>query len=323
MNKMKVVFCGTPEIAAGILQQLIAMDDVEILATISQPNKPVGRKKVLTPTAVKTVSDENQIRCFQPTKISEIYDDLKQLDFDFLITCAYGQFIPTKILNLAKVEPLNVHGSLLPQYRGGAPIQRAIINGDKTTGVSLMRMVKQMDAGDVFAELECVIEDKDTSGTLFKKIEILGQKIIKDNLLKIYNHEIEPIPQESKFVTFAPIITSEEENIDWTKSAIDIFNLTRGLLPTPVAHTFMNHERYKIGATRVMKENEYFVTTMMVHNPGEILSIDNEGIIIQTGNGFLKILELQRPGKKMQPANIYYNNHNLNDIKVGARFDTI
>ncbi|WP_031542933.1 methionyl-tRNA formyltransferase [Mesoplasma photuris] len=319
MNKIKVIFCGTPKIGAGILSTLIEMKNVDVIAVISQPDKMVGRNKVLTPTPVKKVAQENNIRIFQPSKISEIFDELSLLDYDFLVTCAYGQFVPTKILNLAKIDSINVHGSLLPKYRGGAPIQYAIKNGDSKTGISIMKMVKEMDAGGYYIQEEIDIEDKDDAGSLFEKMTLLGSKMIKENLEKIYVGELKLVDQDESKVTFSKNISTEEEKIDWSKSARDIFNHIRSLSPNPIAHTFINDQRYKIKSSRVLNNDELVISTMNIKKVGEIINFDNEGIIVHTSNGLIKILEIQRPGKQMIDAGLYKKN-NLNDLKIGDIF---
>lgn len=320
-KKMRVVFCGTPSIAADLLESLILNDDVEVVGVISQPDKPQGRNRVLTPTAVKESAQKHNLTCFQPSKISDLYAQLQTLKFDFLLTCAYGQFIPLKILKLAQCEALNVHGSLLPQYRGGAPIQRAIMNGETTTGVSLMRMVQGMDAGPVFATLKTKIDSNDDSGSLFLKISHLGQKILTDNLKKIYQGVLLPIEQDLSQVSYAPIINVEEEQIDWSQSAETIKNQVRALSPAPIAYSWLNHQRYKIKTVRIVEpsENIFFKESGI---PGSVIGIDKEGIMVQTGQGVIKILEIQRQGKKMLLASAYFINQ-LRDINVGVNFDII
>lgn len=320
-KKMRVVFCGTPPIAADLLESLVLNDDVEVVGVISQPDKLQGRKQVLTPTPVKLSAQKHQLPCFQPKKISDLYARLQTLEFDFLLTCAYGQFIPLKILKLARCEALNIHGSLLPQYRGGAPIQRAIMNGETTTGVSLMRMVQQMDAGPVFATLKTSITPKDDSGSLFSKISDLGQKILADNLKKIYQGLLLPTPQDSSQVSYAPIITPAEEQIDWSQSAEIIKNQVRALAPTPIAYSWLNHERYKIKTVRIVESSEN-ISFEGAKTPGKVIGIDKEGIVVQTGQGMIKILEIQRQGKKMLLASAYFINQ-LRDINVGVNFDII
>ncbi|WP_026389749.1 methionyl-tRNA formyltransferase [[Acholeplasma] multilocale] len=321
-NKIKVVFCGTPKIGADILNALIEMNNVDVVMVISQPDKMVGRKKILTPTPVKAVAVENDIKVIQPIKIGEAYDEIKAVNPDFIVTCAYGQFIPTKVLEIPTIDSINIHGSLLPKYRGGAPIQYAIKNGDPETGISIMKMVKKMDAGDYFVQGKVAITDEDNTGTMFEKLGILGSEMIKENLEKIYNGELTPIQQVEEEVTFSKNITTEEERIDWQTTSREIFNHIRSLDPWPISHTFINGERYKIKSTRLITEDEHFITTMKIHLPGEIVAMDEEGIIVKTTDGFIKVLEIQRPGKPMSDAGLYKKN-NLQDLKIGMVFDNV
>jgi len=316
MNKYRVAFFGTPKIAQSILEALTKMNEVEIVLVVSQPDRKIGRKKVLTPTPVKQFCLENNLTCLQPEKVGEIFETLQNANLDFIITCAYGQFVPSKILGLPKYEPLNIHGSLLPKYRGGAPIQYAILNGDQETGVSLMRMVKEMDAGPVFSTRTVKISPEETTGSLFLKIAKLGQQIITEDLVKVAERQLSPVEQNNQEATFAPNITTAQEKIDWNKTNKQIDQLVRSLTPSPTAHTFINQERYKIGKVKLVEDQ-----TETNKIPGEIIKIDHEGIIVQTGKGLLKILELQRPGKTMQPVNNYGQNQNLKDIKIGTKFE--
>ncbi|ASZ09179.1 methionyl-tRNA formyltransferase [Mesoplasma chauliocola] len=314
MDKIKVIFCGTPQIGASILETLIKMKNVEVKLVISQPDRPVGRKKELMPTPVKQVAIKNNLKVIQPIKILEAFDEIRQYECDFIVTCAYGQFVPTKILELPKIDSINIHGSLLPKYRGGAPIQYAIKNGDSQTGISIMKMVKKMDAGDYYIQEAIKITDEDNSGTMFEKLAVLGQKMIKENLIKIYNNELVPIPQVEEEVTFSKNITTEEEKINWNDSAINIWNHIRSLAPRPIAHTFKGQERYKIEKAKVINQK------VINQKPGTILDINNEGIIVQTLDQQILILLIQRTGKKMIEANNYKLN-NLNDLKIGDCFE--
>jgi len=316
MNKYRVAFFGTPPIAKAILETLTRMEEVELVLVVSQPDRMVGRKKVLTSTPVKQFCVENNLTCLQPEKISEIFENLQQANLDFIVTCAYGQFVPSKILALPKYEPLNIHGSILPKYRGGAPIQYAILNGDQETGVSLMRMVKEMDAGPVFSTRRVKIAAEETSGSLFLKIAKLGQEIIQQDLEKVAKKLLTPVAQNDQAATFAPNITTAQEKIDWTKTNKEIDQLVRSLTPAPIAHTFINQERYKIGKVKLVEQDNNLKKV-----PGEIIKIESNAIIVQTGKGLIKILELQRPGKTMQPVSVFSQNQNLKDIKIGTKFE--
>nr|VZR97884.1 Methionyl-tRNA formyltransferase [Mycoplasma feriruminatoris] len=315
-NKIKVVFCGTPKIGSDVLKALIEMNEVEVVLVVSQPDKPVGRKKEIVYTPVKKLALENNLQVVQPEKIGEIYEQLASLEFDFLITCAFGQFIPTKILKLAKIDSINFHGSLLPKLRGGAPIQYAIKNGDKKTGITIMQMVKQMDAGDFYVQQEIDILDSDDSGSLFEKMGQLAYSMCKKYLLDIYNHKFELIKQNEEQVTFCKNISSEEEKINWNNTSLDIFNLIRSLSPTPISYTTINNQRYKIKSSKVVEIDNMYKDVI----PGTIIDINKQGIVVKTLDKALLILEIQKEGKKIILASNYYLNK-LNDLKINDKFD--
>lgn len=299
----KVIFCGTPDIGVDILKSLENLE-VEIVGVISQPDKVQGRKKVLVPTPVKAYAQSKNYQIFQPTKIGEIFDELAALQADFLVTCAFGQFIPEKILNLFK-NAINVHASLLPQYRGGSPIQYAIKDGQTTTGISLMQMVKKMDAGDVYVQESISIDPSDDAGSLFEKMGQLGKIMVEKYLLEIFKNQLAPTKQAEEQVTFAYNLTNEQENINWDQSATEINNFIRALSPKPIAFTYLGEERIKIKRARVLGVDEHFIALRIATRPGMIMNLDKEGIIVQTKSGYLKILELQRAGKTMVSAGTF------------------
>ncbi|WP_338985498.1 methionyl-tRNA formyltransferase [Spiroplasma endosymbiont of Diplazon laetatorius] len=312
----KVIFCGTPQISVEILKGLENIG-VEIVGVITQPDKQVGRKKEIKFSPVKEYALAKGYTLFQPFKIGEIYEELKELKADFMLTCAYGQFITQPIFDLFK-NCVNTHASILPKYRGGSPIQFAIMNGEKTTGISLMKMVKKMDAGEVYYQEEIEIEDKDDSASLFEKMAILGKKMIEEKLLDIFEGKIKGIEQDESKVTFAYNLKNEQEVIDWNKSAYEINNFIRALSPQPIAFTFIGEERIKIKLSRVIRDDENIVTVDKIFANGEVISTDKEGIIVNTANGYLKILELQREGKKMVSASTF--NDPNSSIKMGIKF---
>ncbi|ALD66229.1 methionyl-tRNA formyltransferase [Spiroplasma cantharicola] len=312
----KVIFCGTPNISVEILKGLENIG-VSIEAVITQPDKQIGRKKEIKFSPVKEYSLSKKYRLFQPLKISQIYDELKKIEADFMVTCAYGQFITQPILDLFK-NCVNVHASLLPKYRGGSPIQYAIMNGETKTGISLMKMIKKMDAGEIYCQSEIAIRQEDNSALVFEKMAVLGKKMIEENLLKIFKGELNGIQQDESKVTFAYNLKNDQEKIDWNKSANEINNFIRALSPQPVAFTYINQERIKIKSARVIKDEEKLITLDILFANGEIIAIDKEGIIVNTTNGFLKILELQREGKKMVSAATFSAPNS--PIKVGWIF---
>ncbi|GEO73381.1 methionyl-tRNA formyltransferase [Levilactobacillus namurensis DSM 19117] len=287
-----VIFMGTPEFSAPILQSLID-HDYQVLAVVTQPDRRVGRKHVLTASPVKQVAVANNIEVLQPEKIGGSPEMARAIALapDLIVTAAFGQFLPTKLLKAAKVAAVNVHASLLPKYRGGAPVHYAIMNGDRETGVSIMFMEKKMDAGDVLAQRAIPITDQDDVGSMFDKLSLLGRDLLLDTLPKLLAGEITPVKQDEQRVTFAPTIKSDEERIDLTMSAHMIDCKVRALRPFPTAHIYLNGVRTKLWQVTVLDQ-----TTDL--QPGELVSRDKHHLAIATGeHGVLQIDELQPAGK--------------------------
>ncbi|QDY88762.1 methionyl-tRNA formyltransferase [Mycoplasma anserisalpingitidis] len=241
---MKVILAGTPEFSVPIFEEVIK--NFEVIAIISQPDKPANRGYKLIPTPTKVLAEKYNIKCYQPNKISEIYDELAQLDFDFLLTAAFGQYIPEKILNLPKKAALNVHGSLLPKYRGAAPIQHSLLSGDKKTGINLIYMVKEMDAGNILKSSEIEIDEDDTSDSLFNKLSILSAQNITKWLKEIYENNFNEIVQDASQVILAPKLTKEEAQIDLSENSDQVINKIKAYSSNPGAYTFINNKRVKL-----------------------------------------------------------------------------
>lgn len=241
---IKVVLAGTPEFSVPIFEEVIK--NFEVVAIISQPDKPANRGYKLIPTPTKILAEKYNIKCYQPNKISEIYDELVQLDFDFLLTAAFGQYIPEKILNLPKKAALNIHGSLLPKYRGAAPIQHSLLNGDKKTGINLIYMVKEMDAGNILKSSEIEIVEDDTSDSLFNKLSILSAQNITKWLKEIYENNFNEIVQDASQVIFAPKLTKEDAQIDLSENSDQVINKIKAYSSNPGAYTFINNRRVKL-----------------------------------------------------------------------------
>lgn len=241
---IKVVLAGTPEFSVPIFEEVIK--NFEVVAIISQPDKPANRGYKLIPTPTKILAEKYNIKCYQPNKISEIYDELVQLDFDFLLTAAFGQYIPEKILNLPKKAALNIHGSLLPKYRGAAPIQHSLLNGDKKTGINLIYMVKEMDAGNILKSSEMEIVEDDTSDSLFNKLSILSAQNITKWLNDVYKNNFNEIIQDASQVIIAPKLTKEEAQIDLSQNSNQVINKIKAYSSNPGAYTFINNKRVKL-----------------------------------------------------------------------------
>lgn len=305
---MKIIFMGTPNFAVPSLEAL--NEKYEVVLVVSQPAKPEGRKGILKNPPVALKALELGIQLFQPEHIKNEYEYFKNIKADMIVTAAYGQFIPTKILNLYK-KCINVHGSLLPHHRGGAPIQRAIINGDKKTGVTIMEMVKKMDAGRMYASSEIPILDSDNNSSLFEKLAIIGKNILMENIEDIYNGKNEGIMQNEEEATISPNIAPEEEKINFNIDARKVFNLIRGLSDEPGAYCEYNGQRIKIYKASIEKNDSDA-------SPGTIINI-KKSLIVKCKTDAISILELQIPGKKRMNVKDFLNGQkllNLNDIII-------
>ena len=269
-----VIFLGTPNFGSVVLQGLIEQG-YEIKAVVTQPDKRVGRKQVVHQSAVKETALKHNLPVYQPAKLSgsEELAELMKIEPDFIITAAYGQFLPTKFLKSAKVAPVNVHGSLLPKYRGGAPIQYSVLNGDKETGVTIMEMVKKMDAGDIFAQKALTITDEDTSGTLFDKLSVLGRDLLLETLPKFIDGTVTRTAQDEDKVVFSPNISKDQEKINLTMTAKEANNLIRALNPDPGAYFMLGRKRFKVWKAKPLTEKTSFPAGTLVTNKKKLSSL--------------------------------------------------
>ena len=304
---MKIVFLGTPDFAVPVLKAIHGSKH-EILAVVTQPDRPFGRKAIITPCAVKTCALNLGLKVLSYEKIrNEGVEDLKALCPDIMVTCAFGQILSQEILDIAKHGVINVHASLLPKYRGSAPIQYSVINGDRETGVTIMQTGLGVDTGDILLQSKLEILPDETAGELFDRLSILGSKIIVEALDKIEKGEINPIPQDERLATHVKMLKKEDGLIDFTKPALDIKNLVRGLNPWPIAYTKYEGKTLKI----------YNVSTIeTLGNAGEVISVDG-GITVATGRGSIVINELQLEGGKKMSAKEFLLGRK---IPVGYRF---
>ncbi len=291
---MKIVFWGTPDFAAESLKELLKSKH-KVVAVVTQPDKPKGRGKKVQPPPVKIVAQEAGIPVFQPEKIKgnkEFIKKLKELEPDIFVVVAYGKILPEEILYLPKYKTINVHASLLPEYRGAAPIHRAIMEGKKKTGVSIMELVKELDAGPVYSQAEIEITKKDDIVSIHDKLAKLGAKLLIETLDKIEEGNIKPKEQEHEKSTYAKPIEKQEGKIDWSKSAEDIFNQIRALKVWPKAFANFRDTQIKILEAEPLKEE-------FKGENGEIVEIDpKKGIIVKTGKGSLLIKKIQFPNSK-------------------------
>lgn len=285
----KLIFMGTPDFSATVLKGLIEDAQYELLAVVTQPDRAVGRKKEIRMTPVKELALLHDLPVYQPEKLSGSteLEELKRLGADGIVTVAFGQFLPTSLLNSVSFA-VNVHASLLPKYRGGAPIHYALINGDSEVGVTLMEMVKEMDAGDMIAKRAIPITDEDNVGTLFEKLAVVGRDLLLEHLPAYIMGDLMPEAQDPSQVTFSPNISPEEERLDWRKTNRQIFNHIRGMYPWPVAHTLLNGERFKIYEASLAEGSG---------QPGEILVLGKKELLIATGEGAIALKTVQPAGK--------------------------
>lgn len=280
---------GTPQFSATVLKGLLDNPAYEILGVVTQPDRAVGRKKDIKVTPVKQLALEHGISIYQPEKLSDSQEliEIMGLGADGIITAAFGQFLPTILLDSVSFA-INVHASLLPKYRGGAPIHYAIMNGDKEAGVTIMEMIKEMDAGDMVAKASTPILETDNVGTLFEKLAIIGRDLLLDSLPAYLSGELKPIPQDHSQATFSPNISPEQEKLDWTMSNQEVFNHIRGMNPWPVAHTFLEGQRLKIYEAQ-LAEGEGL--------PGQVIVKTKKSLVITTGQGALSLIVVQPAGK--------------------------
>lgn len=288
----KIVFMGTPDFSVPILQQLIK-DGYDVIGVVTQPDRPVGRKKILTPPPVKVEALKHSIPVFQPEKIrqEEELEKIFSLNPDLIVTAAFGQILPNKLLEAPKYGCINVHASLLPELRGGAPIHYAIMQGKQKTGVTIMYMVEKLDAGDILTSIEVPIAEEDNVGTLHIKLSTAGAKLLAETLPLLLEGRLTPKPQNNEEATFAANIKREQEKINWTKTGEEIFNHIRALNPWPVAFTTVNGQVLKIWRSEK-------VSGQKIEVPGTIINIESDGFSVSTGNKTaIKIIELQPSGK--------------------------
>ncbi|WP_438351472.1 methionyl-tRNA formyltransferase [Paenibacillus sp. FA6] len=293
---MNIIFMGTPAFAVPSLRMLLE-EGHQVVAVVTQPDRPQGRKRVLTPTPVKEVALEYGIPVLQPERMrnKEAVEQLAAYKPDLIVTAAYGQILPKAVLDLPSCGCVNIHGSLLPKYRGGAPIQRSIMNGEAVTGVTLMYMAEGLDTGDMIAQIEVAIEEEDTSGTMFEKLSLVGASLLQTQLPKLLAGEVNRTPQNDLEASYSPNLKREDEQIDWNRSSRDIYNQVRGLVPFSGAFTIWDGEVFKVWAatpTSDSPSNDSIVA-------GTVIQLSERGIEVRTGDGSIWLTKVQPSGKKV------------------------
>ncbi|OGQ33997.1 MAG: methionyl-tRNA formyltransferase [Deltaproteobacteria bacterium RIFCSPHIGHO2_12_FULL_43_9] len=308
---MKIIFMGTPEFAAISLRELIAGED-EIVAIFTQPDKPKGRGKPVSSSPVKLIAEEMKIPLFTPLSLKgdDVFNTIKNYDHELIIVVAYGQIIPGNILNLPKYGCINAHASLLPQYRGAAPIQRAIMQGAEETGISIIKLIEELDAGPIILQEKVKIEENETYGSLHDRLAKLAAKCLIEACSLIRNNKFNLEKQDEKFATYAYKLKSEEEVIEWSATAKCIHDHIQALDPAPGAFSTIRGHRIKIFSSRLIK-------SCGTGTPGNIIDIKKDGILIQAGEGIIKIAEVQPANKKRMSAVEFVNGAR---ISKGHRF---
>lgn len=305
MKDLKVIFMGTPNFAVPILDMLIK--ETNVVLVVTQPDKEVGRKRTILKTPVKEEAEKYGIEVFQPKKIKEEMDKVLSTECDIIITCAYGQILPKEILNYPRLKCVNVHASLLPKYRGGAPIHWCLINGEEKSGVTIMYMDEHMDTGNMISKEECVINDTDNVGTLHEKLSLIGRDLLYKTLPSIIDGTNESIKQDNDEASVAPNITREMEHLDFSLSGKEIVNKVRGLNPSPMANMLVNGEEYKVLEARFIKSDN--TTTWKVMN------VTKESFAIGCLDGYVEILKLKPFGKKVMDTKSFLNGVNKENVK--------
>jgi len=312
---MKVIFMGTPDFAVPCLEGLIKDKNHEVVGVFTQPDRRKGRGKKMQGTPVKTLAEEENIPVYQPEKLNtpESYEILKNINADIFVVVAYGQILSKEMLELPPYGAVNVHASLLPKYRGAAPIHWAIINGEETTGITTMQMNEGLDTGDMLLQEGIPIGDEDTTGDLHDRLALLGKKLLVETLNKLEEKSITPTPQPEEGSSYAPKISKALAEIDWSTSAKEIYNLIRGLSPFPGARTRYQEKSLKIHRARWIEEEHSA-------DPGMILEVSKEGILVAAGKGKIQITELQLSGKKRMGVSEFLAGNSLEvHGKLGAR----
>ena len=301
--ELKTVFMGTPEFAVGTLQGLLEAG-VNLVGVYTQPDRPKGRGKKLTPPPVKELAQSHGIPVFQPLKLRapEAVAELQGLAPDLIVVVAYGQILPQSVLDIPKFGCINVHASLLPKYRGAAPINKAIIDGETVTGITTMLMDAGLDTGDMLVKKSLEIGPDETAGELHDRLAVLGRQTMEETLQLLLNGALQPVKQHDAESTYAPMMKKEDGLVDWSLSAQEIHDRVRGFAPWPGAYTTLDGEVLKLARTEVVEG---------AGTAGLVISAGPSGVDVACGDGVLRIGALQLPGKKMLPAADFLRGHNL------------
>lgn len=310
---LKVIFAGTPEFAASVLQALLDSPH-RVIACYTQPDRPAGRGRKLTPSPVKALALQHDIPVYQPLNFKQADDvaTLKALGADIMVVVAYGLILPQSVLDAPRLGCVNVHASILPRWRGAAPIQRAIAAGDSESGVTIMQMDKGLDTGAMLLKVFTPISQDDTAGSLHDRLAQLGAPALVETLGLLADGTAQPEVQNHDLATYAHKLTKEEAKLDWSRSATELHNLIRAFNPWPVCHTTLDDETIRVWKAERQTGNSQA-------HPGTLLDVSKDGITVATGNGLLRLTELQLPGGKCLPVSALLNSR-ADWLTSGKRF---
>ncbi len=308
------MFAGSPDFAVPSLAALVDSPH-DVVVTLTQPDRPAGRGRKLRPSPVKQFALEHGIDVLQPARLSDeqVQEQLRSLRLDLAVVAAYGLLLPPAVLAIPRAGCINVHASLLPRWRGASPVQAAILAGDRTTGVSIMRMEAGLDTGPVFAMRELAIEPTDTADALEARLAALGAKLLRDVLDGILDGSAGVTPQDDAAASYAGRIGKSDAAIDWSRSAVEIDRLIRAYHPWPVAETLLDSERMRCWAARPVEG-----APAVDAPPGRVIAIGAQGVDVQTGNGLLRLTEIQMPGRRRMPAARFANGYPLAGKTLGT-----
>lgn len=312
MKDLKIIFMGTPDFSVPVLEKLI--ENCNVIGVVTQPDKEVGRKKEVKPSPIKVTALNNNIKVFQPEKIRNDYKEILDMNPDMIVTCAYGQIIPSEILDYPKYGCINVHASLLPKYRGGAPIHHSIINGDEVTGVTIMYMAPGMDDGDIITSESIKIDTLDNVGTLHDKLSELGANLLIKTIPDIISGNVTRKFQNPNDVTFAYTIKKEDELIDFNDTTKNIYNKIRGLYPFPTGYSILDGKVIKLCESKIGNSKNTI--------PGEIINIYSDGIGVSTIDGEIILIKIKPEGKREMLVSDYLNGISKTSL-IGKKFGDI
>lgn len=318
MSSLRIIFAGTPDFAASALSALIKSEH-KVVAVYTQPDRPAGRGRKLRASPVKDVALQHDIPVLQPENLkeTEAQDELRIFNADVMVVAAYGLILPQVVLDIPRLGCLNIHASLLPRWRGAAPIQRAIAAGDKESGITIMQMNAGLDTGDILQLVSCPISNDDNGGSLHDRLAEMGANAILKTLSELDSDKIQPMQQDDSLATYAHKLDKKEAQINWQHSAIEIERLIRAFNPWPVAFTIFNEKTFRILQAQVLPASSNLQPDI---KPGTIISSDKKGLDVSCGEGILRLLIIQPAGSKAMDVAAFMNGH-AKQLPVGTVFD--